>query len=109
VGTETDGAVRFAVSITYWSIKPTSACIPGQRIVPISHRQDTAGPMARRWRNARDSARRSGGAGRMARLSSSTGEGRAHRNRAGRLFGFNDHVDRPDRDRVATLKRWVRR
>src|SRR5579872_1027954 len=48
VGTETDGSVVSPSSINgIVGIKPTVGLIPGVGIVPISHRQDTAGPMAR--------------------------------------------------------------
>src|SRR5579871_2402618 len=48
VGTETDGSVVSPSSVNgIVGIKPTVGLIPGAGIVPISHRQDTAGPMAR--------------------------------------------------------------
>src|SRR5580692_5785522 len=48
VGTETDGSIVSPSSINgFVGIKPTVGLIPGRGIVPISHRQDTAGPMAR--------------------------------------------------------------
>lgn len=48
IGTETDGSVVSPSSICgLVGIKPTLGLIPGAGIVPISHRQDTAGPMAR--------------------------------------------------------------
>jgi amidase len=48
LGTETDGSVVSPSSINgIVGIKPTVGLIPGAGIVPISHRQDTAGPMAR--------------------------------------------------------------
>ncbi len=48
VGTETDGSVICPASINgIVGIKPTVGLIRGSGIVPISHTQDTAGPMAR--------------------------------------------------------------
>src|SRR3984957_1348277 len=48
VGTETDGSVVSPSSMCGTvGIKPTLGLIPGAGIVPISHRQDTAGAMAR--------------------------------------------------------------
>src|SRR6202522_1670643 len=48
VGTETDGSIVSPASVNgLVGIKPTVGLIPGKGIVPISHRQDIAGPMAR--------------------------------------------------------------
>src|SRR5207249_7594344 len=48
VGTETDGSIVSPSSVNgLVGIKPTVGLVPGSGIVPISHRQDTAGPMAR--------------------------------------------------------------
>jgi amidase len=48
VGTETDGSVVCPSSANgIVGIKPTLGLIPATGIVPISHSQDTAGPMAR--------------------------------------------------------------
>jgi amidase len=48
VGTETDGSVTSPAAINgIVGIKPTVGLIPGEGIIPISHTQDTAGPMAR--------------------------------------------------------------
>jgi amidase len=48
VGTETDGSIVSPSSINgIVGIKPTVGLVPGTGIIPISHRQDTAGPMAR--------------------------------------------------------------
>ncbi len=53
VGTETDGSVVCPSSINgIVGIKPTVGLIGGRGIVPISHSQDTAGPMARTVRDA---------------------------------------------------------
>jgi amidase len=48
IGTETDGSITSPASINgIVGIKPTVGLIPGEGIIPISHTQDTAGPMAR--------------------------------------------------------------
>jgi amidase len=48
VGTETDGSVTCPSSINgLVGLKPTHGLLPTTGIVPISHSQDTAGPMAR--------------------------------------------------------------
>jgi amidase len=48
VGTETDGSVVCPSSACgLVGIKPTVGLIPGAGIIPISHNQDTAGPMCR--------------------------------------------------------------
>jgi amidase len=53
VGTETDGSVVSPSSINgLVGIKPTVGLLPGAGIIPISHTQDTAGPMTRTVRDA---------------------------------------------------------
>ena len=53
VGTETDGSVVCPSSINgLVGIKPSVGLIGGRGIIPISHSQDTAGPMARTVRDA---------------------------------------------------------
>ena len=48
VGTETDGSVTCPAAINgIVGLKPTLGLLSGERIVPIAHSQDTAGPMAR--------------------------------------------------------------
>jgi amidase len=48
IGTETDGSIVSPSSINgIVGIKPTVGLVPGAGIIPISHRQDTAGPMGR--------------------------------------------------------------
>ena len=48
VGTETDGSVTCPASLNgIVGLKPTVGLVSRSRIVPISHSQDTAGPMAR--------------------------------------------------------------
>jgi amidase len=53
VGSETDGSVVSPSSVNgLVGIKPTVGLIGGAGIIPISHSQDTAGPMARTVRDA---------------------------------------------------------
>jgi amidase len=53
IGTETDGSVTSpAAAAALVGIKPTVGLIGRSGIVPISHSQDTAGPMARTVRDA---------------------------------------------------------
>ena len=48
VGTETDGSIVCPAAVNgLIGLKPTVGVVPGQGIIPISHSQDTAGPMAR--------------------------------------------------------------
>ncbi len=48
VGTETDGSITGPSAVeNLFGLKPTLGLIPQDGIVPISHQQDTAGPMAR--------------------------------------------------------------
>jgi amidase len=53
VGTETDGSIVCPAALCgVVGLKPTVGLIDGTGIVPISHSQDTAGPMARTVRDA---------------------------------------------------------
>jgi amidase len=53
IGTETDGSIVCPSSANgVVGIKPTIGLVSRSRIVPISHNQDTAGPMARTVRDA---------------------------------------------------------
>jgi len=53
IGTETDGSIVSPSSITgIVGIKPTVGLVSRTGIIPISHNQDTAGPMARTVRDA---------------------------------------------------------
>jgi amidase len=53
VGTETDGSVTAPASVNgIVGIKPTVGLVSASGIIPISHSQDTAGPMARTVRDA---------------------------------------------------------
>ncbi|MCL4797100.1 MAG: amidase [Bryobacteraceae bacterium] len=53
IGTETDGSIVSPSSVCgLVGIKPTVGLVGGAGIIPISHSQDTAGPMARTVRDA---------------------------------------------------------
>ena len=53
VGTETNGSIVCPASVNgVVGLKPTVGLIPGEGIVPISHSQDTAGPMTASVRDA---------------------------------------------------------
>ncbi len=53
IGTETDGSVTAPASVNgIVGIKPTVGLVAARGIIPISHSQDTAGPMARTVRDA---------------------------------------------------------
>jgi amidase len=53
IGTETDGSIVCPSSANgVVGIKPTIGLVSRSRIIPISHNQDTAGPMARTVRDA---------------------------------------------------------
>jgi amidase len=53
IGTETDGSVTAPASVNgIVGIKPTVGLVDARGIIPISHSQDTAGPMARTVRDA---------------------------------------------------------
>lgn len=53
VGTETNGSITCPAALNgVVGLKPTVGSIPGRGIVPLSHTQDTAGPLARTVRDA---------------------------------------------------------
>ena len=94
VGTETDGSVVSPSSMCgLVGIKPTLGLIPGAGIVPISHRQDTAGPMARTVTDAALLLGALTGASYGPALDSKGLKG-ARIGVARQLFGFNDLVDK---------------
>jgi amidase len=93
VGTETDGSVVSPASMCgIVGIKPTLGLIPGQGIIPISHRQDTAGPMARTVADAALLLGVLAGAS-YGRALDANGMRGARIGVARQLFGFNDQVD----------------
>jgi len=94
VGTETDGSVVSPSSMCgLVGIKPTLGLIPGAGIVPISHRQDTAGPMARIVTDAALLLGALTSASYGAAFDSKGLRG-ARIGVARQLFGFNDFVDK---------------
>jgi amidase len=104
VGTETDGSIVSPSSINgLVGIKPTVGLIPGTGIVPISHRQDTAGPMARTVTDAAILLGALAGASYGKALDPDGLKG-ARIGVARQVFGFNDHVDRVINEAIAKLK-----
>ena len=105
VGTETDGSVVSPSSMCgLVGIKPTIGMIPGAGIVPISHRQDTAGPMARTVTDAALLLAALTGAS-YGRALDPNGLKGARIGVARQLFGFNDHVDKMMIDVLDTLSK----
>jgi amidase len=105
VGTETDGSVVSPSSMCgLVGIKPTIGMIPGAGIIPISHRQDTAGPMARTVTDAALLLGALAGVGYGQALHSNGLKG-ARIGVARQLFGFNDHVDKMMGDVLDTLSK----
>jgi amidase len=55
IGTETNGSLSApALRASLYSLKPTLGLIPGEGIIPISHRFDIAGPLAKDTRDVAD-------------------------------------------------------
>lgn len=119
VGTETDGSVVCPSSANGISgIKPTLGLLSRSGIVPISHSQDTAGPMARTVRDAailltalagvdpRDSAtaESQGKAADYTKFLDPNGLRGARIGVARKYFGFNDAVDELMNNRIAEMK-----
>jgi amidase len=103
VGTETDGSVVSPSSMCgIVGIKPTIGLIPGAGIVPISHRQDTAGPMARTVTDAALLLGALAGAS-YGRALDPNGLKGARIGVARQLFGFNDAVDKMMIDALGVL------
>jgi len=121
VGTETDGSVVCPASANgLVGIKPTVGLVSRAGIIPISHSQDTAGPMARTVRDAaillgamagvdaRDSAT-SASAGKAAadytKFLDPNGLKGARIGVARKYFGFSDPVDALMNDLIEQIKR----
>ncbi|MGA3189681.1 MAG: amidase [Bryobacteraceae bacterium] len=105
VGTETDGSVVSPSSMCgLVGIKPTVGLIPGAGIVPISHRQDTAGPMAR---TVADAALLLGAlaGGNYGSALDRNGLKGARIGVARQLFGFNEAVDKLMVDALGVLRK----
>jgi amidase len=109
VGTETDGSVTAPAAVNgIVGIKPTVGLVSRSGVIPISHSQDTAGPMARTVRDAAlllgamvgvdpDDPATAGSAGRAAADYTKTlapdGLKGARIGVARNYFGFHDGVD----------------
>ena len=105
VGTETDGSIVSPSSLNgLVGIKPTVGLVPGDGIVPISHRQDAAGPMARTVTDAALLLAALSGNSYQDALDPSGLKG-ARLGIARQVFGFNDHVDKLMESTIDTLKR----
>jgi amidase len=121
IGTETDGSVVCPSSAnSLVGIKPTVGLISRAGIIPISHSQDTAGPMAR---TVRDAALILGALTGVDPRDEATNASRGHSvtdytqfldkdglrgTRLGvarKFFGFNEHVDKLLNDLLAEMKR----
>jgi amidase len=121
VGTETDGSIVCPSTTSgIVGIKPTLGLVSRAGIIPISHSQDTAGPMARTVADAaallaaiagddpRDPATRAyhkGWHADYARFLDPEGLRGARIGVARNLFGFSDRVDGLMEDALAEMKR----
>jgi amidase len=120
LGTETDGSIVSPASINgIVGIKPTVGLVSRSGVIPISHRQDTAGPMARSVRDAaillgvltetdpQDPETRAG-AGKAypdyTRFLDPHGLAGARIGVARGLFGFHDRVDKIMEEALAAMK-----
>ena len=120
VGTETDGSIVCPSSAnSLVGIKPTVGLVSRTGIIPISHSQDTAGPMAR---TVTDAAILLGVLAGIDERDAVTGESRgkalkdytssldvnglrgARIGVARKSFGFNDKVDKLMEDAIKTMK-----
>lgn len=121
IGTETDGSVVCPSSAnSLVGIKPTVGLISRSGIIPISHSQDTAGPMARTVSDAaillgaltgvdaNDSVTRSSTGKSFTdytQFLNRDGLRGARLGVARKYFGFSDRVDKLMNDRIADLKK----
>jgi amidase len=120
LGTETDGSIVSPASINgIVGIKPTVGLVSRSGVIPISHRQDTAGPMARSVRDVaillgvltetdpQDPETRAG-AGQAypdyTRFLDPHGLAGARIGVARGLFGFHDRVDKIMEEALAAMK-----
>ncbi|MFO1312048.1 MAG: amidase [Burkholderiales bacterium] len=119
VGTETDGSITSPASVCgLVGLKPTVGLVSRSGIIPISHSQDTAGPMTRTVADAaallsamtgvdaRDPATRSskGKAQDYTRAFDPAGLKGARIGIARDFFGTNDRVDRVVEEGIAAMK-----
>jgi amidase len=104
IGSETDGSIVSPSSLHGLAgIKPTVGLVPGAGIIPISHRQDTAGPMAR---TLTDATLLLGALTAMSyeQALQPNGLKGARLGVVRQIFGFNDSVDRLINAAIDTLK-----
>ena len=120
VGTETDGSIICpATTCGLVGIKPTVGLVSRSGIIPISHSQDTAGPMARTVTDAaillgalagvdpRDTATRASSGKSSAdytRFLDPAGLKGARIGVARNFFGFSERVDKVMEDVIAAMK-----
>jgi amidase len=118
IGTETDGSIVSPASANgVVGIKPTVGLVSRTGIIPISHSQDTAGPMARTVRDAalllaamvgRDADPATAGAKAMSlddvKLFDAKALKGARVGVARNYFGFHDAVDAVMKEALAALK-----
>jgi len=122
VGTETDGSIVCPSAVSgLVGIKPTVGRISRSGIIPISHTQDTAGPMARTVADAavlleamlgsdpNDSATQSAGAARPLRLSTPFDPAALKGARIGvarkRYFGYSPAADKLIEAAISEMKK----
>jgi amidase len=121
IGSETDGSVVCPSSAnSLVGIKPTVGLIGRSGIIPISHSQDTAGPMARTVTDAanllgaltgidtRDAATKAGRQKSFTDYTQFLDKGGLKGARLGvarKYFGFNDRVDKLMNDLIGELKK----
>lgn len=121
IGTETDGSIVCPSSAnSLVGIKPTVGLVSRSGIIPLSHSQDTAGPMARTVADAatllsyltgvdvRDKATTTGPTMRFIDYTSFLNKDGLRGARLGiarKYFGFNDRVDKLMNDQIDVLKR----
>ncbi len=114
IGTETNGSVVCPSNAnSLVGIKPTVGLVPGQGIIPISHSQDTAGPMARTVADAAallsaiSQRQADGSPGAPTDYSAELGDGNLAETRIGVLRNFMDFhpgVDRAMEDAIGALR-----
>jgi len=121
IGTETDGSVVCPSSAnSLVGIKPTVGLVSRSGIIPISHNQDTAGPMARTVSDAaillgaltgvdaNDALTKPGGAKSLrdyTQFLNKDGLRGARIGVARKYFGFNDGVDKLLNERIENIKK----
>jgi len=105
VGSETDGSIVCPSSAcALVGIKPTLGVISGSGIIPISHSQDTAGPMARTVEDAAILLAAMSEDDGLKPVLHPDGLKGARIGVARKYFGFNDHVDDLMKDALDAIK-----